>query len=1675
MQPKEPLVTTRQTVSFHPTMKHPNCVTLLIATTLLAASAAVAGPHHWGFGFSYLAAIEESGGARRLVVYEPPLRAKDFTWPARWLDRTTVLSDLPTGGLAVGNFWPSTPGKEYLATVKVTSGNAYVNVYDPPEFFSARAWSRLSTGSGTAVAGALVAATAGDLLATGSDQLILATQSGNSFSIALLTPPASRTGTTWTPVATATIPGANGTLLGLAAGDFWSTGQDYLAVATNEGGATKLRFYAYSGGALSLEVADAAVLPAIVPGGLAAADYEKDGFDVLTLTKANGTFELRVAPARADDAWDAGPQYNGQSLSGQWMPGHGGPASLVVMNGTFGATATSRVACAAGRVFGYIVDDYELQLPISTGVDAQISFVHRSPTKDEAPPYGWPNLGAPVTFTFNLSNCSGTTAIPAGATRLKVWVNRPNRNPDTDPTTCDSPDYDFPISESIPAYTAPPNYIQRTVTVAWPYSLVPAGPGATWQRLNVYDVGLRYIVAVLEYAGDTNLRNNRYEVLMSGMTGHPVFREWANLLDRGPTILGDPPSQEYCRRKMADAVTCMWERSCTADGQDVLHGCYLDSYEIGWPDDTSDPPAAWAAIQVKYEGWRAQDIWAGRWGCWERFNWTDGNAELHETGHLFHPLGDLYGLWLMPVWTGLAHMADGRPVQMNTWEWPADSFGPGLTKISWPACEMMRTCVAGARINSVEHWWTVKPDHTYVRVLDRDGQPVAGAEVTVWAYMNATPQVTATTDSDGLAEISAYWGPSNYTDMFGRKHYYCDNSNAIGDIITVKIGSQYQDCGILGVDTLAAHSRHASLGYSFAQSSAWTWDLPTLYSGTAAAPTFALTLGVQGRVANLGISGGSGTYRLYRRWEPAYERTFIGEYTSSGGTLVLPQDMDVADSFGGGRFRAIYEVTEVGSGGESLPRSISVTGVANAHGIAATADGKLLVTANAGMANPWAILFDDTTPYWEYFYHYRYGHTGAKAVPSRLTAGRYYATLLASDTDPDDYRFDVAVPPDVRPYIGQFWASATSTTSPYWVQVDNTALQKLHPGDVIWAAHEAQITQVVGNKLYLSAAIFDAGTTSGNFNADRYAGRPGSSTTGRQLSNPRGLDVVKVGSEEYIVIADTGNRRIVVWDADTGYLAKWQATDTNARPAAIAANPAVDGQFFALDRRSSGTSYLYLFSWSGTALSIVPGYPVPVPVGDLASATEMGLALAVLNEPDRSSVLRLAITDASAGHVLELVQNAGAWEVSKIYDRATGVYAGDELLNQPTDVAYQTYGSQTVLYAVDGLNRVVRLAQSVAPPANVWGKISGPVNDSGAYNHVGTDGTALYVGFGNNQFWKYDFPAGNPTLGHWSQLATPPRTLNDNCYGDLAYQNGYLYSNAAGSAGGRTLLRYQIATNTWEVWQRNGADVTTEVSNALIMDPAQAGAGLAVWHAGNYWIRFDWNAGTTNNAWMNTYYDLYAEGCSAPSWVSRNEDVATDGAGTYWATHNDWSPGLTSGDVVYRWTGLAANTHVHKVTLKPWQAGCGQALEFIPAALTPSRHNELWLVRGMDAASQPNEGFGDPTADWARLDLSNVAAGWTAGTLPGLVTQSGELVRIGNTLFVRGVGASWYFMRLAPPGDLNGDGVVDSADLAAFGGCMAGPQNAAPPGCASADQSGDGDVDLADYATLQSAWSDATE
>jgi len=1595
---------------------------------IIGTRGVLAGPQHWGFGFSYLAAIEDTPEGRRLAVYEPPLRAKDGPWACRWLDRTTGFADVASGGAAIGNFWPSSFGREHLVVVTAGEGAVTLRTYEPPEVFAVGPWTLKATSGAVGISGAFLGATAGNLRGLAKDQLVVALGDGGAIRIAILVPPSAPSGTTWTRAAEAALPDVSGEWVGMACGDFWGEDKDYLAVATTVGGAVRIAFYGYNTGTntFSLVATDAAGdLPVIPRGGLTAADYEKDGFDVVTLVTADGTFELRAAPLKAGQGYSPGPEYTGKAYSGQWMPGSGGAASRVVMRGWFGAPATARLSVAAGRVFGYVSGELNQRFAANPGPDAQIAFMHRTPRKDECGPYGWPAPGQTTTYEIALQN-NGSTPIAANSVRLKVWYNRPNRNADTDPATCDAPDFDQMIDEGLAAYDPnAPAYVRRAVSFAWPYGLVPAGPRATWQKLDLEGVGERWVIAVVECAGDVNARNNRYEAAVHGLTFHPIFRSQASLADRQPTVAGDPPSKEYLARKLADAVQCMWERSGTRDGQDVLQRLWFDSYEIGWPDEAADPGRAWQVVQSRYEGWRELDGWWGLNQGWERFNWGDGGGELHETGHLFHPLGDLYQYYVSPVFTGAATMADGTPVQLRTWVWPADSFGSGHTRISWPACEMMRRVLVGVRNAAIMNWETLAPDRTFVRVLDRDGQPVGGAEVKLWTLGSGTPYAVGVTDDEGRWEITSLFG-SPTVDSLGRRHYFgaAGLIHSGAQVFTVAIGRDYQDCAVWGAEDTGAHSRHTYMGHSFTDEDSWTWDFRTNYKAGVPAPDFAVAAAVQGVNVSLGVTGPPGaTYRVYRRWEPTYIRTAMGEYAAEGATLAISQSLAAADSFGSGRFRATYEVTRVQGDTESLPRVVQVTGLSNGRGLSARPDGRLLVAANAGIANPFCQVFEGTTPYQELFYHFRFGHTANRVVASRAVPGRYYATLSLADMTPE-YRFDFVEPQsggyDVRNDIASAPAKSYTAVAPFTIRCYSVSdAARYNPGDqVSGPAGSAKVTQVSGDTITVDGLIFSG--PGQWFSGSRLAGRPGTNAAMRELSSPRGLDVFTQGGREYVAIADTGNRRVVVWTGETAYVTHWQSSDGASRPAGVAAHPAAEGRFFVIDRRSAGASKLYLFAFDGSALSVEPGYPVDVAVNDSADGSEMGLAAAT---HPRTGAVVLMVTDARLRRVLELTEVGGTWQTTATYTQATGVYAGGANLVRPSDAAFVRTSNSLRWYALDGGNRVVLLnafSMPVALDASVRTAVNGPVD----------------IALGGES------PQGRPLA--YTILALPEHgTLIDPWAGPILSAPHTLPES-------RHVVRYRPATDY------RGADgFVFRVSDGEDSNPAtvsiQVGGMQAV-----YVFSMDADPGwRTEGQW--------AFGRPTGGGGQRGRPDPTSGhTGTNVYGYNlngDYGAGLPETHLT---SGALDCRALVGVSLRFWRwlgvEGPSYDRAYVRVSADGVHWETIWQNTGYVT---------DAAWTYQEFDISAIADGqpavylrWTMGPTDASLNYCGW-----NIDDVEVWGEPAYPRR---DGDLDGDGDADVGDFASFQLCFNGSgRPPAVPGCEGADFDGDGDVDVGDFASFQ--------
>ncbi|MEW6252309.1 MAG: hypothetical protein AB1716_16845, partial [Planctomycetota bacterium] len=983
----------------------------------------------------------------------------------------------------------------------------------------------------------------------------------------------------------------------------------------------------------------------------------------------------------------------------------------------------------------------------------------------------WPHKDEEVTYEVNIKN-NGREAIPAGRVTLRAWINTPDRNADTLAADRRPADFSFTIEESIPPFDpAKPEYTVVPVKIRWPFVLVQP-EGWTWKKLNVRDVGERWLIVRVEYAGDENERNDRYELALNSLLFRPVLRFDVDapphptpeglegkpertintLAYRAPVVLGDPESKEYYGRKLADAVQCMWERSRTSDGQDVWQRVAFDSYRLYDPQGRGGlKPLNRADDWSYYEGPRENEHWLGLWGDYERFDPRAGGAELHETGHLFHRIGDLYHYFIFPTGQRDIRLADGDPVQMYTYAWGLDSFCSGHAIIGEATCDLHRY-LEGVRYGLGFAWHKLLPAKINVRVLDRDGQPVPDAKVSCWTYpprhsgdpkKSHEPFSAGTTDAGGLWDPGINKKPGRTFAPFNLPQYDDPVLDSIAQVFTVELPG-YSDFMIWGAEDPHAHSRYTLMHRTILDGAAWTWDFKTLYKPGAPAADFAVQAAVRGREVSLRIAGPAQKYRVYRRWEPTYTFERVAEVTAGAASPDAPgtpfatftDNMAAADWYMQGRYRAAYYVTKVmPDGAESLPKRVYGIGLEKVHGVSDLGEGRLVATVNCGKAEPFGVLCDGTTPAEELIKHFRFGHAAAKIVGSRKHAGqRYYATLVASDMPwgadrffdliqfdkPDRHNALYAVVQtiaecDVTEFSSPAGVTPTAADAPrlltavagaaqtVTVRPDPDARAATNPGD--WALAGDARARILAvdesdTKLTLDKPLFkDGQEDSLHVRIEFGGGTPGDNAGLRELRGPRGLAVIQAeDGREYIAIADTGNGRIVVWDSGTKHVAAWKpAAATAFTPVAVAADPQRPGWFFVLERSAAGPATLHRLVFDGRAVAETPDFPFEVATGQAAAETEMGLAVALADGRPIA-----AITDATNKRVLEIApygvyRRGDQPDTVKRYDvisTRTGLLApfvGDAKLTNPTDVSYTIQDGALQLYCADGHNRIVRL------------------------------------------------------------------------------------------------------------------------------------------------------------------------------------------------------------------------------------------------------------------------------------------------------------------------------------------------------------------------------------------------
>ncbi len=1221
----------------------------------------VAGPQHWGFGFGYLVTLEEgAGGSRALSVYEPPLRVKDGAWRLRWRDASGQYQDVLPGCIAVGDFWPQAEGSEQLAAlVRNARGELRVRVFDAPDVFSTGAWDVLGETEvvgpylGGAVAEKVLSASAGDVLGRGGDQLVTLEPFGGAIGfdqIVVYTPPAGAREGRWEAVGkTPAPPGLKPKAL--AVGDFWGVGRDQVAVlADGFSGPTIVYLEVDAAGDASLttrEIAREIIDGAALPNLFAGADFLKDGFAYVAFGggEEDPNVAFRVAPRREQrygTTW-IGPD---ETFAGARLADQALGAGRRIMLGEREAAYGRPVAATAGRVFGYVAAairereaawaDYGMKL----ANDVEIAFVRRAPlyaANGDDGRFGWPASGEEVTYTALLKN-NGKTAIEEDRITLRGWVNTAKRNADTLPDAAETANFELVLDEPLAPFDPEnPQYFEAPIKVRWPYALEqPAGWG--WQRLNVGAVGERWLVLRVEYRDDENVRNDRYETALHASSYHPTLSPKVGVAARIPTVSGDPESMEYAARKLADAVQCLWARSRTSDGGGVMQRVTFSGYRIAEGADEE------AAALHESTGLLSK---AGDWGNFERFGMRDVDGVLAAVEGDFRWLDGLTAADVYPAATRRIALGDGGVMQMRTRAWAPDVQATGHTLHGVAAADLQQRLVG---VRSVERvpWRRMAPQQVDVRVLDRAGQPAAGVGVKLWALADEAARAlsSGTTDANGVWN-AALGGQREVFAPFNLPLLAEDVLDGAAMAVTIEKGG-YRDFHIFGADSVAAHSQRALVRGALTESAGWTWTAPTLYAPGADAPDFNLRLSMRGSQAALQIDAKPHhTYTLYRRWSPTYAVERIATHTveppqaqragvgrsarretgeaADTVTYTFTDDLGAVDWYGAGRTRAVYYVTESFEGRESLPSRAVAISAANLRGVADAGDGQLLVTLNAGTADPFAARFRGAQPAAEWLRRERPSYTPLKVAPSRLQPDRYYATLLRTGAADDARQFDVI-------------ASDGSGVS---------------------------------------------GGVSGSV-----AGLPGSDAAKRELRLPRGLAVITRGDREYVVIADTGNGRIVVWDADARFVAQF-AID-GWRPAAVAAHPTRAAGFFVLSRSAGGDSAggrseMYELTFDGEAVQ-PQGRPVIAPVSD--SAQELGLAAAVDPVDERVVV---ALTDASQGRVYEMKSDLVQWQVTATYTTASGSFIGEAALQSPRDAAYTLVEGALALFVIDGGDRVVRL------------------------------------------------------------------------------------------------------------------------------------------------------------------------------------------------------------------------------------------------------------------------------------------------------------------------------------------------------------------------------------------------
>ncbi|GEM_PF-2379350 len=287
---------------------------------------------------------------------------------------------------------------------------------------------------------------------------------------------------------------------------------------------------------------------------------------------------------------------------------------------------------------------------------------------------------------------------------------------------------------------------------------------------------------------------------------------------------------------------------------------------------------------------------------------------------------------------------------------------------------------------------------------------------------------------------------------------------------------------------------------------------------------------------------------------------------------------------------------------------------------------------------------------------------------------------------------------------------------------------------------------------------------------------------------------------------------------------------------------------------------------------------------------------------------------------------------------------------------------------------------------------------------LGTDGTNLYYSTCTTMAPLYTLPPGGTNASDWTKISDYPTsytdegTTDETTMGDgFGYFNGALYgcirAYTAAYPVMRTTLRYNLGPGTWE--------------HGALVSNLGATAGAVVDNAGN--IYYFWKASSNFEQVTNFY--AAARGFQTGVGVASVAVDTTRGPQYIYLLKSESRDGNYGR--VYRVpaNGSATASSVQQYLDTPWQVGAGCAIEFVPAALGVSGHDELWVLRGAGEDAGDNGDNGYETADIGVYDT--VGDFWTTRSLTNFYFNypdeyttydiGSDMCRVGDVMyFLRG-------------------------------------------------------------------------